>query len=496
VLLIYFVVAWVALAGVIGAAAWLLWPTRAGRTEGQVLLGRPLVTGAVVGIALSLLQYSTQVELHDHDNAAQALQTRLAAKQAERDQEAQNREELLTQLNLRNDLELIDLHGQDLRGLFLARKDLQGANLEGADLASANLDGADLQGAVLAGADLSDASLIGANLDRADVRQASFRGADADRANLDRTLLNNTDFTGADLAGARVETSPDRLPNPYKITPRPIGQVSFSGANLSDADLQGDSLQGSFAHAVLSGANLAHGYFAGDDFTSAMFFHTIAFGAKFCGATIQSAHFAGAGFLDADLAESDARGVQLQGDTEFAGGDVRGADFTGASIRNKVYFPSPDGNGTFAINRDAIAQGMFYRARYDDTTTAPFSLTRRGADLWTESNQAAQDCASDGGILRQTPHLMLSGWGRLPRRLAHDNKAILELNFIEGCQDLATAERDCLTLSRRVLGLPEHAWRQEPTILATGLCFSLPRAERSRCRRVSSRYLARLSRLT
>jgi uncharacterized protein YjbI with pentapeptide repeats len=134
---------------VVVASVWLLWP-RKGRTEAHQLLGRPLLTGAIVGLGLVPAQIGLQLELRRHDAQVASTQRQQAA-----------RLEFVASLNLCTDLRDIDLHQSDLRGLYLARRDFANANfrrarLVGANLVGANLSGANLEGAYLEGADLTD----------------------------------------------------------------------------------------------------------------------------------------------------------------------------------------------------------------------------------------------------------------------------------------------------------------------------------------------------
>ena len=85
-----------------------------------------------------------------------------------------------------------DLHGADLRGTYLSWADLRGANLSETDLREADLSWADLQEADLRGVHLERATLYGASLGRADLRGAF----------LDKTDLRGADLSWASLGGA------------------------------------------------------------------------------------------------------------------------------------------------------------------------------------------------------------------------------------------------------------------------------------------------------
>jgi uncharacterized protein YjbI with pentapeptide repeats len=106
---------------------------------------------------------------------------------------------------IRPDLRVADLHGEDLgeadlRALYLRRPDLRGANL-----GEAGLHGADLTAANLHGAALSVANLIGANLTRVtligtDLRGANLSGAELVAADLHRATIGGTTFGDVDLS--------------------------------------------------------------------------------------------------------------------------------------------------------------------------------------------------------------------------------------------------------------------------------------------------------
>jgi hypothetical protein len=109
---------------------------------------------------------------------------------------------------------IVNLSGEDLRGIKLAKANFIGANLTEADLSGTDLGGATLRlanltnaklvqtdfcDADLSGADLSGATLAMANLFGADLTDANLR-----EANLGGAILVRTNLTNAVLDGCRA----------------------------------------------------------------------------------------------------------------------------------------------------------------------------------------------------------------------------------------------------------------------------------------------------
>jgi len=153
--------------------------------------------------------------------------------QANDDDTAITRTDLLRLLQEGGSSEQLDVSGQDLRGINLINCNLRGANLSQARLCEANLCGAKLSKADLYGADLRGtylcwADLRGANLSEADLREASLIWADLQEAdlcgaNLDRATLYGASLGRADLRGAFLD------------------KTDLRGADLSWASLGGVS---------------------------------------------------------------------------------------------------------------------------------------------------------------------------------------------------------------------------------------------------------------
>ncbi len=88
-------------------------------------------------------------------------------------------------------LNISNLVGTDLSGLYLPRVDLFKSDLSGADLSGADLSGADLSRVDLSEANLSGADLYGADLSGADLSGADLSGADLAETNFTNAKINN-----------------------------------------------------------------------------------------------------------------------------------------------------------------------------------------------------------------------------------------------------------------------------------------------------------------
>jgi uncharacterized protein YjbI with pentapeptide repeats len=129
--------------------------------------------------------------------------------QANTEDTAVTRTDLVRLLQETGRPEPLDVSGQDLRGITLINCNLEGANLSQARICEANLCGAKLSRADLHGADLRGtylcwADLRRANLSEADLREASLIWADLQEADLRGALLDKTDLRGADLSWASL----------------------------------------------------------------------------------------------------------------------------------------------------------------------------------------------------------------------------------------------------------------------------------------------------
>lgn len=134
----------------------------------------------------------------------------------------QERASFLLQLGLTQRLDGADLHGSDLRGVYLPNRSFVATLLNGSEISNAKLffgnfrhasfvaataTGADFGGSTFQHADLTGADLSGANLVDADLRWSCLAGANLAGADLRHARLGDADLDGivldqADLAFA------------------------------------------------------------------------------------------------------------------------------------------------------------------------------------------------------------------------------------------------------------------------------------------------------
>jgi uncharacterized protein YjbI with pentapeptide repeats len=184
---------------VLGTYLW--WPTRhklASRSE----VGSALMTGAVVALAIFLLEVGAQERTSDieeqraDEQAVQTLKLQVAVQDELygfdfRQVLESGREDAFSGFSFGSklleeaDFRGLTLTGANFIGAKLVRAKLQGANLGGADLIGANLDGAKLNDSVLAHADLTAACLRDTELMEANLTGAELGGADLSGARFD-----------------------------------------------------------------------------------------------------------------------------------------------------------------------------------------------------------------------------------------------------------------------------------------------------------------------
>jgi len=277
--------------------------TADGPDSGRAQFGRPLLVGAIVGLAFVPVQVATQNELRrdserrEHENA-----------------EAAERRDLLMQISLRNKLPGIDLRDRDLRGVYLFNKDLAGANLSGADLRRANLAYADLRSADLTGARFDRANMYSAQLEGATLSRTSFRGANLRSARFGRHGWRggkDSGFFYTTLASAYA-----RLPVTADFTDADLLQAAFERADLTKADFTSASLVGTrFDSVILEAARF-------DEIEGPM----LADHVDFCRASFSSAKLEHSVLSDVNLRTADFSGADLKG-MSLWDADARNADF-------------------------------------------------------------------------------------------------------------------------------------------------------------------------
>lgn len=182
----------VAAAICVALGTYLWWPSRndlASRSQA----GSALFAGAVVAIAVFLLQVGTEVRFR-------AIEERRANERAVQDLKLQVAvQESLEGFDFR-DVRAKDLN--DLSRFYFRGKRLMDADFSGLTLNGADFSGANLRGAKLDGAMLHDAELISANLENAFLIDAELQLADLTTACLRSATLNGANFSEADLTGA------------------------------------------------------------------------------------------------------------------------------------------------------------------------------------------------------------------------------------------------------------------------------------------------------
>jgi uncharacterized protein YjbI with pentapeptide repeats len=316
----------------------------------------------------------------------------------------------------------VDLHGQDLSGLSLARAHLTAANLAGANLtgvtlsratlASVNLAGADLSAATLASvhargitgtpvlpagwsvtrgylvgpsADLSDAQLIGVDLS----------GRDLSGVVLSRARLVSVDLTSANLTSAVLDSA---VVTDSTITGSVLG---LQGVHL----LRTAALVGTPASLTL-GLRVVRGVLIGPDvLVSKADFHDAALaGIDLTGASIQGGTWAGADLTGAHLASTQVQQVDL------SGAHLRSVDLTGAYV-SYVTFSDADLRGA-KLTGAGLEQVALYNADLLGATgfgTGPVTLIGYGGTRCPNGTMSEQhvhdDCLAARDLVAPTVHI-------------------------------------------------------------------------------------------
>jgi uncharacterized protein YjbI with pentapeptide repeats len=192
-----------------------------------------------------------------------------------------------------------------------------------------DLSNKDLSGLDLSGLDFKKAKLDGVNFYGSDLTHANLSGASLKSARLDRATLIGADLSGADLSGASL-----LRPNVFEdMKPSSHSGLSFAGARLVGANLNGRFDGVNFSHADLSSA-----IFGPRDpreevlITPMMSLEAANFrGARLVGADLASNSLENADFTGADLTHANLRGARLGG-ANFSDAILDGADLTGATM--------------------------------------------------------------------------------------------------------------------------------------------------------------------
>ena len=281
-----------------------------------------------------------------------------------------------------------------------------------------NLRGADLSGLDLTGFDFSGADLIGANLSGATLSEARFAGAWMAHANLSRSILDRTDFSRAALGcadfsgacgtGASFEGA--------VLTGAVMTQCDLSDCRFGEADLFQVFFQRSRIHRsafVLSkfirigplsnpppagppesGDTAARISFEGCDFSGSDFsralFMKIDFGdCNFSGCRLDRANFLECNGPNTRFDGASLKKTAFPKSRDFRGSSFRGADMTGANLRN-VALDEADFRGAILSQMDGSG-GMFRQANLSGVTAIQ--------SLFQKADLAAADAR--GGNFRQ-----------------------------------------------------------------------------------------------
>ena len=203
----------------------------------------------------------------------------------------------------------------------------------GADLAGASLQSAfDLNGIDLAGADLAGANLNDAGIANADFTDANFDNATVTAVTMTSDTLTSATFAGANLTGSLVENSTLVDVDLSASTFLPGITTTFSGDDLSNANLAGAYLFGAkltsdnLTNATLTNANLDTAKLTGDNLA----------GAALTGANLSQVTSSGLTGTPASLPAnwSDSSGFLLGPTAYLVSADMTGANLSNADLSN------------------------------------------------------------------------------------------------------------------------------------------------------------------
>ena len=197
-----------------------------------------------------------------------------------------------------------------LRNAILTNATLTGVSAAGIDFTGISAAGADFQNATLTSAVLTSATLSRARFDKADLR-----GANLQNASLDEAWLPEADLRGAFLNRERA------LQGAF------LDEAYMYNAKLNNADLTGVSMRGAKFYGLQALAQSAR-------FDLARLDGAVLSGANFTQASFLSATLDGAACVNCQFnnAVLGATASDFSDAASFVGTDVRGADFTNATV--------------------------------------------------------------------------------------------------------------------------------------------------------------------
>ena len=257
---------------------------------------------------------------------------------------------------------VVDRSHCDLRQWTPPQTDLQDHCLMGADLrAHEGLSGHDLQGADARGARFDDARLTRCDIRDCDLRDAVLDGADLGGSTFDRSRMSGASLRGARCGGAgfrRIDAAEGLRADDARFVADEfheavLDDASFRGASFGGCDFRGarlsrarfdaarledtdlvdvDAPSASFAAAHLTTVRFE----GGADLRGADFSHATIRGCRFVGADLRDANFAHATLIDVDFSFADLRGARwpkarIEGGT-LTGVTWRGSTWAGANV--------------------------------------------------------------------------------------------------------------------------------------------------------------------
>jgi uncharacterized protein YjbI with pentapeptide repeats len=217
-----------------------------------------------------------------------------------------------------------DLNGVDLAGADLAGANLNDAGIANADFTGANFDNATVTAVTMTGDTLTSATFAGANLTGSLVENSSLADVDLSASTFlpgITTTFSGDDLTNANLTGAYLFGA--------KLTSDNLTDATLTNANLDTARLTGDNLAG----AALSGANLSQAASSGLTGTPASLPANWSDSSGFLlgpTAYLVSADMTGANLSNADLSNADLNSATLTGAT-LTGANLSDANIGGVS---------------------------------------------------------------------------------------------------------------------------------------------------------------------
>lgn len=300
----------------------------------------------------------------------------------------------------------IDLHGENLAGLYLSGVNLSGADLSRADLSKAVLSDADLSDAnlleaKLAGVNLSWADLSKADLSGADLLKANLVGSDLSEANLTGTNLSETNLSNVYISGANLSSanlSGADLSNSVLIrldlSWANLFKVNLSGADLSEVNLQGANLfDANLTDVKLKNANLYNANISNANLTDADLTDAILTNAVLTGANLSNANLSGSTLSNSNLTNASLIGVNLSrailSEANLSDTDLSNANLSNANLHNSILTNTNLTNVNLSFSN--LSEGKFLGAMLSGANIIEADL--KGADL-SDANLSGSDLSN------------------------------------------------------------------------------------------------------